>query len=393
MHQRKSLLHYRTLFSATKLSCLLLLLLFFNACSKTEGDVEPPVVEVEVPLKIKDYALDKGVWFGMAYDISSDSTNRAIFESEVNAGQVGWYPAWGGWNGRDLYDFSELNEEINYVDAQGHPIMMHMLFGPDTYLPDWFKDGNWSQEEMETMMHDLVRNVFQANDNGSKVEVWNVVNEAISWDGDEWESSKWLEMGFEADASGLTGTDKVFDSIPVYVTKAFEFAGLYTNKGLELRDYLNDGLESRWNNSELRTKSFYQLALHLVNSGAPINAVGFQGHLNIDVPATFSRLTTTVERYKALGLKVYITELDAEQNDQSTLWNSSIASAQAEYYYNYVKAALDGGVDGIFTWGIRDNQDPWWRFDENPLLFDAEGNAKPAYFSVKQAFIDSLLPD
>ncbi|MEL6970677.1 MAG: endo-1,4-beta-xylanase [Bacteroidota bacterium] len=42
-------------------------------------------------------------------------------------------------------------------------------------------------------------------------------------------------------------------------------------------------------------------------------------------------------------------------------------------------------MDGIFTWGIRDDQDPWWRFGENPLLFDADGKPKDSYYAVRQA--------
>jgi len=373
----------------TNLILLCLAISLFNACKEENASDVTPVLENNLDgISLKDVASDLNIWIGMSFDISSDSINKAIFEREVNAGQVGWYPAWGGWLNPGTYDFSEVNAEINYVHNQGHPVMMHMLFGPDGYLPEWFKNGNWSNAEMENMMQDLIKNIIQSNDNASKVDVWNVVNEAISWDGDEWSESKWLELGYEVDASGLTGSDKVFDSIPVYVRKVFEYSRMYTNSELELRDYLNDGIESRWENSELKTKSFYQLTKHLVNKGVPIDAVGFQGHLNIDVPATFSKLTEIVEKYKALGLKVYITELDAEQNDESTAWNNTISKTQADYYYNYVKAGLEGGVDGIFTWGIRDDQDPWWRFGENPLLFDADGNPKDAYFAVRQAIID-----
>jgi endo-1,4-beta-xylanase len=364
--------------------------IFILSCKKDDDTTIVPETVTEEPsnpaLTLKDVAGN--VWMGMLYDQTYDTIDTSIFNREVNAGQVTWYPGFSGWNGAFDYDFSELNNEVNYVDASGIPIMMHMLFGPNQYLPDWFKNGNWTNAEMEAMMQGLIQNIIQSNDNASKVEVWNIVNEAISWDGDLWEDSKWLQLGYEVDESGLTGSDKVFDSIPVYIRYAFEYARMYTDKELELRDYLNDGLESRWGNSTLRTKSFYQLTKHLINKGVPIDAVGFQGHFNIDVPASFNKLTETVQKYKTLGLKVYITELDAEQNDASTAWNATISQRQADYYYNYVYAALQGGVDGIFTWGVRDDQDPWWRFGENPLLFDANGDPKDSYFAVRQAFID-----
>lgn len=359
------------------------------ACNKDElseeGDTSNPTPSE--PMTLKDAAGD--IWIGMLYDNSYEDIDKTIFDREANAGQVSWYTAWGGWSGPYAYDFSGLNEEINHLHERELPIMMHMFIGPDRYLPDWFKDRNWTNEEMEDMMKGLIQNTMQSNDNHTKVDVWNVVNEAIGWDGDYWDDTQWLQLGYEADASGLTGPDKVFDSIPIYIRRAFEYARLNTDKELELRDYNNDGIESRWNNSEIKTKAFYQLARHLVNSNVPIDAVGFQGHFNIDVPATFSKLTETTQKFRALGLEVYITEMDAEQNDESTAWDATISKAQADYYYNYVTAGLEGGVKGIFTWGIRDDQDPWWRYGENPLLFDAEGNPKDSYYAVRQALIDA----
>ncbi len=367
-----------------KIAIVFVLPIFIFGCKNEDDNISSEIITEE--LKLKDVADD--IWMGMLYDEAYDGIDKAIFSEEVNAGQVTWYPGFGGWIDTSAYDFSEINNEVNYVYNQELPVMMHMLFGPNRYLPDWFKDGTWTNAELETMMQSLIQNIMASNNNSSKVEVWNVVNEAIGWDGDQWDDSKWLQLGYEADVSGLTGADKVFDSIPVYIRKAFEYARMHTNKQLELRDYLNDGLESRWGNSELKTKSFFQLTKHLVNKGVPINAVGFQGHMNIDVPMTFNKLTGTVQKYKALGLKVYITELDAEQNDESTEWNSEISQRQADYYYNYVTAALEGGADGIFTWGVRDDQDPWWRFGEHPLLFDVEGNPKDSYYAVKNALID-----
>ena len=96
---------------------------------------EPPAED----LKLKDVA--KYVWMGMLYDQAYDSLDRAIFNEEVNAGQVTWYPGFSGWNDAFEYDFSELEHEVNYVHDRGIPVMMHMLVGPDNYLPDWFKNG------------------------------------------------------------------------------------------------------------------------------------------------------------------------------------------------------------------------------------------------------------
>ncbi len=220
---------------------------------------------------------------------------------------------------------------------------------------------------------------------------WNLVNEALDWKGTGWEASKFLELGYEPDASGLTGSERVFDQVPVYVRKAFEYARQHSAAGLELRDYDNDGIENQWNNSASKTKAFYQLVRHLQAKGTPLTAVGLQGHFNMTNPVTWSKLTDSVKRYRALGLAVYVTELDAQQNDNAKTWNDTLAQTQGEYYYHYVKAALEGGVNGIFVWGTRDNQDSGWLKGENAVLFDESGNPKPAYYGVQRAFAEATL--
>jgi endo-1,4-beta-xylanase len=264
---------------------------------------------------------------------------------------------------------------------------MHMFVGPDQYLPSWLKDGTWDQETLDQLLRELISSTISSVE-GRDISVWNVVNEAIDWGGTGWGGTKFLELGYEADASGLTGDDRIFDEVPVYVRKAFEYARQSSGAELELRDYDNDGLQNQYDNSIVKTKAFYQLVRHLLALETPLDVVGLQGHFNIDNAITWSRLTDNVRRYRSLGLKVLISEMDAQQNDNAKTWDDSIADVQGAYYYDYVRAALIGGVNGIFVWGVRDNQDRGWRSGENAVLFDAAGDPKPAYYGVQRAFAE-----
>ena len=124
----------------------------------------------------------------------------------------------------------------------------------------------------------------------------------------------------------------------------------------------------------------------MINEQIPIDAVGIQGHLSIGETAWFfdkNMLRETVKKYKSLGIEVYITELDFRSDNRS--WNITLAEQQKRDYYNYIKQAIEGGVNRINFWGVQDGFDPFWLLTEHPLLWDENLEKKPAYFGVKMA--------
>ncbi|MEV0231790.1 ricin-type beta-trefoil lectin domain protein, partial [Nonomuraea sp. NPDC050786] len=75
--------------------------------------------------------------------------------------------------------------------------------------------------------------------------------------------------------------------------------------------------------------------------------------------------------FAALGVDVQITELDiqgASPQTYAAVVNDCLAVARCA---------------GITTWGVRDSDS--WRSGDTPLLFDGNGNKKPAYTSVLNA--------
>ena len=95
-------------------------------------------------------------------------------------------------------------------------------------------------------MNSWLKGIIQYQGNDTLVDVWNVVNEAISWNGkggywpenntDHLNACEMQCMGYEPDVSGLTGNLSVNKQHPVYIRKAFEYARTLTKKKLELRD-------------------------------------------------------------------------------------------------------------------------------------------------------------
>jgi endo-1,4-beta-xylanase len=81
-----------------------------------------------------------------------------------------------------------------------------------------------------------------------------------------------------------------------------------------------------------------------------------------------------LQNFANLGVDVQITELDIEGS----------GTTQANTYRNVVNDCLAvSRCNGITVWGVRDSDS--WRSGGTPLLFDGNGNKKPAYDAVLSA--------
>jgi GH35 family endo-1,4-beta-xylanase len=306
-------------------------------------------------------------------------------KTEFSTGQGLWFCRWGGWSGENLYDFAEFNQNINWMVANGLTPTMHMLVGPDIYMPNWLINGNRTPEQLDELLKQLIYNIMDSNNNKDKVKVWNVANELFDDDGTYRTNMVLRKMGWENDNSGLYGGDKINSQHPLFVRKAFTYCRDKTGHKLEIRDFNIESDEPAFENHR-KTKALYQLIKHMLNSGIPIDAVGIQGHHSIgkcDLIFNNNELEETVFKFKSLGIDVNITELDFRTDFRS--WNTTLANQQKQDYYNYVKQAINGGASSISFWGIQDDFDPDWLKKEYPLPWDASLNKKPAYFGVQEA--------
>ncbi len=329
--------------------------------------------------------------FGDAKDIlDAKSAIQKIFKSEFNLGQTTCYPAWSTWKGLKDYDLAPFNQTVNWLVNNHIQVAAHLLAGPDNYYPQWYKTANYTTAELDTILIDYIRAAITSNGNNTKVAYWNVVNESLGGNNTYYNPNnadkkalrcKLQELGMEEDKSGLTGADKVHSSHPVYIRKAFQYARKYTKTKLELRDYNAEF----W--GESKSKAFYQLVKHLINSGTPIDAVGLQGHFDLAKANNWIKLKQTIQEYKKLGLEVYITELDLA--DKTKKWSPEKAQLQKEQYRLMMKAIVEGGANWVCFWGVRDNWNKFWLFDNSPLLFTNDLNPKPAYYGVQEGLKNS----
>jgi len=165
-------------------------------------------------------------------------------------------------------------------------------------------------------------------------------------------------------------------------------------------------------NNELPAKRAKQVRLlkALQERGAPVHAVGLQGHYEIDqVP--FADLEATLVELRALGVKLVVSELDIDVVPRGRWWADGgkhreelakldpyrdgcppeILQRQAEQYarlFRLFKKHQDV-IARVSFWNLHDGQSwlndfPWKRVN-HPLLFDRGGRPKPALGAVLEA--------
>jgi len=145
----------------------------------------------------------------------------------------------------------------------------------------------------------------------------------------------------------------------------------------------------------------------LVEQKVPIQAVGIQGHWELDrVP--YKDIEETMQEIRKLGLKVMITELDLDVIPRGRWWAdggkyreemarlnpyaaecpANVLGRQAKQYGELFALfrRQEGAVTRVSFWDLHDgrswlNDFPWKRVN-HPLLFDREARPKPAFEAV-----------
>ena len=311
---------------------------------------------------------------------------------DCNSAQVQCYPAWGRWDETKpyVYYLESTNTKVKELKQKNMKVTTHMLAGWDQYFPNWYKTADFDSTTVDTMLKHWIETIITYKGNDTLVDVWNVVNEAISWDGKGgyWpiyasnnnNACELQRIGFEPDSSGLAAGMKVNASHPVYIRRAFEHARTKTNKKLELRE------TSMEFPTDQKYKAFYQLAVHLKNVGAPIDVIGFQTHLDLGNIYDWDGYANNIKRFRALGYEVIVPEVDF--GDKLKLWTEEKAELQKIAYYQLITAAIKGGASDFQLWGFYDGSNPSWRPGESAFPFTSGVMPKPAYYGIQEALID-----
>lgn len=331
-----------------------------------------PVVQVTIDRIIKDAFRDSFL-VGMAGDLPNGYSETELALASKHFGAITpencmkperIQPTEGNWQ------FDRPDALCNWAEKNGMTIHGHTLVW-HAQTPGWFFEGD-KQVVTERLKRHIETVVKRYK---GKLQSWDVVNEAIA-DGGNAETGK---------TENLRNSKWLQQLGPEFLTLAFRFAHEADPDAVL---YYNDyNIESG-----PKHESSMVLLKRLLAEGAPVHAVGIQGHWRTgQVP--YEAIDKAISDYASLGLKVSITELDVTIRGESggQFGRGQTASQpitekdlndQAEAYAKLfaIFKKHEKVIERVTFWGLNDRRT--WRRGQHPLLFDAQNNPKPAYVSI-----------
>lgn len=283
------------------------------------------------------------------------------------------------------FNFEHADAFVNFATQQQLGVVGHCLvWAKDDRTPAWFyHDGDQpaSRELLLERMRQHIETVVGRY--RGRIAAWDVVNEALDDGTNYLRPSGW---------SAACGEE--------FIAKAFEYTHRADPQARLIYNDYNNELPAK------REKTI-RLIRSLRSHNVPLHAIGLQGHYELDrVP--LADLEITLVAMRELGVKVVISELDIDVIPRGRWWADGgkhreemaklnpyrdscppeILKRQAEQYAQLFRLFRQYAdvIERVSFWNLHDGQSwlndfPWQRVNY-PLLFDREGQPKPAFAAV-----------
>lgn len=346
-------------------------------CNRT-ADAEPSAVadlDKEPPLALR--AARKGILYGaasMAWHLAQDAAYADAFAREcgvlIAQNELKWRalrPAPG------VFRFQRPDWLLNFAQKhhlafRGHCLVWH-IDSPD-WLPEALRTGDPAKLLDEHIW--AVAGRYRGH-----MHSWDVVNEAIRINDDR--------------DDGLRETIWLNALGPNYIEQAFRTAAEADPSALLV--YNDFDIEYADRAATQKRDAVFHLLEQLKGSGAPLHALGIQGHLDSARPFDPQVMTRLLDKAASLGLHVFITELDVDDHRLPRTIRYRDRGV-ADLYRAYLETVLTHpAVAFVATWGLSDKytwlNDPEYKrlgWTCRPLPLDHDMRRKPAWQAMAEAF-------
>jgi endo-1,4-beta-xylanase len=333
---------------------------------------------------LRELADRIGVRFGsavMVRDMRADPAYSPVLGREFNSVTPFVEMKWGTLHPEpDRYDFTMADELVAFAEThdmrvRGHTLVYGQCVDPPN--PAYLAEMT-DPDALRRLMSDHVRTV--AGRYAGRIEAWDVVNEPL------------LALGDPTQGDGLS--QHVFSKVlgPGYIAEALHLA---RQADPDAQLFLN---EFGALNPGFKQDRYYRLVQDLLDEEAPLDAVGFQGHIVPLFGGTASRdgIEATLRRFAALGVAVEITELNVFTRTLKHVLTLGLSydeqvelRRQADAYTTVTEACLAvPECQGVTLWTFTDRYpttiETLTRLEDIPLIFDDDYHPKPAAFALRE---------
>ncbi len=280
-----------------------------------------------------------------------------------------------------VFNFDAADTLVDWAIAQGMQVRGHALLWHEA-TPAYFLQGN--RDQIRARLENYITTVVDHFKD--RIQVWDVVNEVVS-----------VDLFNGNNGVGPDRRTNWFDAVgnADYLDWAFLAArAADPNAQLFLNDYETENPQKRaW---------LLEIVQRLIDRGVPIDGIGHQFHLQLDTVASLALEAIDDVDNQFWGLVNHITEMDVNfYNNPGSCWETQ-TNCEADLgptaptdrlatQAQLLRDLFDGfearsTVESVTMWGVVDsdswlNDVPIERFNY-PLLFDRDGNPKPAFLAI-----------
>lgn len=313
-------------------------------------------------------------------------------------------------DGMPVNNYRAADEMIAFAQENGIGARGHVLVW-DAYMPDWFfregyKNGAAfvDRETMCARLQSYIEQVvvhFEEKFPGV-IYCWDVVNEAIGDNANEWDASdarhiRTIRSGVTNYFRDVIGND--------YVELSFLYAKDAVEKtGADIKLFYNDYnmfYDEKRNAASALVESINSYAKDAEgNPRQLIDGIGMQGYIGgygqqqgCMNPEDLQRIKTSIEAYASLGVEVQVTEMSVRnyQNDEASVQKHAAFYAQLFEVFKEVNSGESKPLTGVSIWGAVDcsnlptNHYSWKLNSPYCGLFDTKYQTKSSYDAVVEA--------
>ncbi len=247
--------------------------------------------------------------------------NAVVFENDLK---------WDAWEEGWAASPAELTKCVDFLTEKNIAARGHTLVWPgDQFLPD---DVGASTDInfVKSRINDHMEEILTYPGFIGRIPEWDVLNEIVV--------NRDLENLFITDAAYETGRE-------LYVEIFEKAKEISPDTRLYLNDYVTLTLGNEAGATQYeRLKDFLG---EIVDAGAPIDGIGFQGHIGSAPNSIYDVLDTYDDFYDAYGLTAKITEFDLPESVEEEL--------AAKYLGDFLTATFSHpSMDGFLFWSFWD---------------------------------------